>query len=219
VRVALAVTTDGRGDCLHQAIDSLRVSLRPWPRWRVMVDDSGDRTYTAMLRQRYTDFEILAHEERRGFAATVESVWRLALQAPCDYVFHAEDDFTYREPVDLDGMARLLEDHPRLAQLALKRQPINEEERAAGGFMQTRPPETWTAREGFVEHSLNFTTNPCLIPREFIESCLAGDWPKSEPAISRFAESLPRWFAYLGAVGDGPRVEHIGHERTAGWMQ
>jgi len=217
--VALAVTTDGRGDCLLQAIDSLRVSLDPWPEVRCMVDDSGDPAYTAMLRQRYPDFEIVAHEQRRGFAATVESVWRLTVQTPCDHVFHAEDDFTYREPVDLPALARLLDEHSHLAQIALKRDPVNDEERAAGGFMQTRPPETWTQREGFVEHVLNFTTNPSLIPVRVIGLALGDGCPLTEPNVTGMLLENGYGFGYLGRTEDRPRVEHIGHERMAGWMQ
>jgi GT2 family glycosyltransferase len=217
VNLTLAVTTDGRSDYLLRATNSLWVSLKPWPAWRCMVDDSGNAP--AELRERYEDFTILPHAHRRGFAAAVESVWRLALQTPCEYVFHAEDDFVYPEPVDLEGMGRLLDENPQLAQVALKRQPVNDEERAAGGFMETRPPETWIQREGFVEHMLNFTTNPCLIPRRFIEECLRFAWPKTEPEVTRFALEHGWTFAYLGRVEDPPRVEHIGETRSAGWMQ
>lgn len=214
---ALTVTTDGRGDYLLQAIDSLRVSLDPWPSGRCMVDDSGDQDYTDMLRERYEpDFTICPHSSRRGLAAAVRLAWMQALATPARYVFHAEDDFTYREPVDLARMARLLDENPHLAQVVLKRQPWGEDEIAAGGQIEVAPDE-YTARDGFVEHRRLFSLNPSLIRREAIELALAEPGDGLERGITDTLLAHGYSFAYYGARKDPPRCEHIGVRRAAGY--
>jgi hypothetical protein len=213
---ALTVTTDGRGDYLLQAIDSLRVSLDPWPEWRVVVDDSGDSAYGIMLHRRYEpDFTICPHSSRRGLAAAVRLAWTLALATPARYVFHAEDDFIYREPVDLAGMARLLDENPHLAQVVLKRQPWGEQEIAAGGQIEVAPDE-YVDREGFVEHRRLFSFNPSLIRREAIELALAEPGDGLERGITDTLLAHGYSFAYYGARNDGPRCEHIGVRRSEG---
>jgi hypothetical protein len=213
---ALAVTTDGRSDYLLQAIDSLRVSLDPWPEWRYMLDDSGDPAYTAMLVRCYPDFPIAAHSPRRGLAAAVGSVWRMALETSARYVFHAEDDFTYREPVDLVGMARVLEENPHLAQVVLKRQPWSEEEIAAGGQIEVAPEE-YADRKGFVEHRRLFSLNPSLIRREAIELALTEPGDGLERGITDTLLRHGYSFAYWGARKDPPRCWHIGERRSEGY--
>jgi len=213
---ALTVTTDGRGDYLLQAIDSLRVSLDPWPEWRCMVDDSGDPAYAAMLRRCHRDFLIRAHTGRHGLAAAVRSAWLLAFAGRSRYIFHAEDDFIYREPVDLAGMARLLDENPHLAQVVLKRQPWGEDEIAAGGQIEVAPSE-YTDREGFVEHRRLFSLNPSLIRREAIELALAEPGDGLERGITDTLLEHGYSFAYWGARKDAPRCEHIGVRRSEGY--
>lgn len=218
--IALVVTTDGRGECLRRTLRSLRESLQPFPTDRFIVDDSGDLDYATFVDVVARDFQTHSHIRRQGFAATVEDAWTLALRRRrVRYVFHAEDDFTYNEPVDLEAMARVLDQRPDVAQLALKRQPVNDEERAAGGFMQARSADTWDELDGIVGHALNFTTNPSLIPRRAIEVALADPRPMTEPNVTDTLLTDGYCFGYLGTVADPPRVEHIGHGRMPGWRQ
>lgn len=218
--IALAVTTDGRREYLERAVNSLRAQLRPWPHRKVMVDDSGDVDQARWLARRYLTFIHRAHPTRQGCAATIEDAWRLAIRSPfVKYVFHAEDDFVYTQPIDLTRMAAILNLNPTLAQVALKRQPVNDLERGAGGFMQTRPAETWQQRDGWIEHQLNFTANPSLIPRHAIEVALADDRPKTEPNITETLLAANYTFGYLGRVEDPPVVEHIGEIRMPAWAE
>jgi hypothetical protein len=217
--VALVVITDGRRDCLKRSVASMREQIRPWPERRFIVDDSGDEGYGLMLDETFPDFDVAHHGERRGFCGTVRSAWEVGLASGAHFIFHAEDDFTYSEPVDLEGLAVILDVNPHLAQIALKRQPVNQDERNAGDFMAAWPPETWTQRDGFIEHKLTFTTNPSLIPRRVIEPLLSTDIDFAETIIT--GQLLARGYklGYLGEVADPPRVQHIGDQRTAGWQQ
>ena len=209
------MTTDGRIEYLGRSLKSGREQLRPYPPVRVIVDDSGDATTDLIYA--CPGFMVAMHTRRKGFTATVEDAWRITLQNKgVRYVFHAEDDFTYNEPVDLLALAAILDANPHLAQVALKRDPVNAEEEAAGGFMETRPPETWEQRDGFVEHDLNFTTNPSLIPRAALEVVIDSGRECSEPNVTETLRAAGFRFAYFGTVDDPPRVTHIGARRMEG---
>lgn len=216
--MALVVITDGRREYLTRSVASLREMMRPWPIRRLIVDDSGDLDYVVFLTEACREFSLHTHAVRRGFAGAIETAWKLAIRNPkVRYVFHAEDDFTYSTPVDLERMAGIMDAHPQLAQLALKRQPVNDHERAVGGFMQTWPSDRWDQRDGFVEQRMHFVTNPSLVSRVAIEIALASGMPLSEPNISTALLGLGFTFGYLGTAGDPPRVQHIGEQRMPAW--
>ena len=218
MRFALVVTTDGR-PYIDETLQSLRENLNPWPGYRFIVNDSADRACEQQVGEAYPDFTQVAHVHREGFAATVRDAWTEAVASGADYIFHAEDDFTYNEPVNLYHLATLLDANTHLAQIALKRQPVNDEERATGDFMLTRPPQTWRDTGELVEHDLNFTTNPSLIPASVVAGLLAQPEPLSEPTVTRLLQAAGYNFAYLGHTSDPPRVHHIGEHRTQGWQE
>jgi hypothetical protein len=215
--VALVVVTDGRGDYLAQTVASLRKQLQPMPECCHMIDDSGDPAYRAMLHRTYGDeFAVFSHETRQGFVTTVRDAWTVAVFEPeIEYVFHAEDDFTYNEPVGLAAMADLLDHNPQLAQLALKRQPVNHAEREIGDITLV-DPDAWVQHTGFFVFDRNFTTNPSLIPRRVIQHCLQAGVGTAEMELTRFLRSVGLGFGYLGEIDDPPRVHHIGEERAEG---
>lgn len=215
--IALVVVTDGRAEYIRPTIASLRASLSFWPTHRYIVDDSGDPNYGAILSDHFGgEFAIRSHIGRAGFCATVADAWRIAIGEPdVEYVFHAEDDFTYNEPVDLERMAAILDVHPNLAQLALKRQPVNDLEIAAGDITRVYP-DAWRQHPTFTEHTRNLTTNPSLIPRRVIQTCLRCGVGTAEMELTRFLQGLGYTFGYVGDVDDAPRVHHIGEHRSEG---
>lgn len=215
--IALVITTDGRGAYLEQTVESLRRQLKPWPERRFLIDDSGDYVYQAMLRDTYGEtFEIVAHPQRLGFVATVKDAWTHATATNAEYVLHAEDDFTYNnKPVDLVAMAKQLERNPWLAQLALKRQPVNHDEREAGDITLVNP-DAWTQHDGYFEYANNFTTNPSLIPASVIRLMLDAGIGLAEMEMTWFLQASGYRFGYLGQIDDRPRVEHIGEHRANG---
>lgn len=215
--IALVVVTDGRREYLARTVASLRENLRPWPGHRYMVDDSGDATYSALLADAYGgDFEVHSHFGREGFVATVKDAWQVATkEAAVEYVAYAEDDFTYNVPVDLEHMMWVLDRNPHLAQLALKRQPVNSDERAAGDITRVFPGE-WQQRPTYTEHTRNFTTNPCLIPRRVIQLVLRAKADTAEMALTWFLQGQGYTFGFVGDLDDAPRVHHIGEHRSPG---
>lgn len=224
--ITLAVITDGRLDCLEQAVESLDANLNGPVTRRLIYDDTGDPAHRDLLRAKYRRYELLWHPRgRQGFGGAVRYVWEHLRGCPEQFVFWAEDDFTYNRPVPLMRMVNTLDDNPHLSQLALRRQPWNDHERAAGGIVQQHP-DAYEERHNalgswWLEHRLFFTTNPSLFRASLCEQ----DWPLGPDSEGRFTHTLLRdglpgveaealRFGFWGSRDDGERVTHIGTERA-----
>lgn len=153
-------------------------------------------------------------EHRLGFAGAIQAAWD---QVRTEYVFHLELDFTFNERVPVQEMLWLLRRHPHVAQVALKRQPWNDEERAAGGIVELHPDDFSERYDGidvWTEHRRFFTTNPSIYSSRL---CRIG-WPQEPQSEGMFthkllADPLLR-FAFWGGKHDPPTVTHIGEERV-----
>jgi hypothetical protein len=126
-------------------------------------------------------------------------------------------DFTYNAPVALDRMIAVLKRHPHIVQVALKRQPWNAEECAAGGIVECHPDDfrqRHDAGDIFTEHRRFFTTNPSVYPAAL---CAQG-WPQVPQSEGMFTHRLLEdpdvRFAFWGAKFDPPLVEHVGATRA-----
>jgi hypothetical protein len=215
VNVALVVITDGRQDFLSESIRSIDINFPPFAQ-QYIVDDSGDPEYWDWLDDTFGGpFTIFHHPTRQGCSRAVSTGWLAASE--CDYVWHAEDDFTYNEHVDLEPMIAILDANPYLAQLALKRQPHGPVESAAGDLMAVEPSR-WEDHEGFCDTDLIFTFNPCLIPKDVIAVALADPSPRTEPEVTSCLLAQGYRFGYLGQTTDPPRITHIGERRMEGWL-
>ena len=219
MNIALVIITDGRLEYLVETLDSIEANLHGDFAARIIIDDSGDETYRAWLVDSYGPrYIVIHHAQRRGLAAAVRTAWTTALAAGADYVWHAEDDMVYSAPVDVEEIAGLLAEHPGLAQISLKRQPVNAEEIEAGGFMQRSPGE-WHQRDGYVVHRTLFTFNPCLVPRRIIELAMREPGDGLERGITETLLAHDYTFAVLGMIEDEPLIQHVGEHRSAGWMR
>lgn len=193
--LAILAITD-RPHYFERAYASLRECV-PEPDWFIKIDD--------------TDHEL-------GFSGAIAEGWRrIREETDAEWVFHAEDDFTYNIPVPVDRMIAVLERKPHLAQMALKRQPWNEKEKAAGGIVEMDPDLfTQVADQGDVwtEHRFSFTTNPCVYPA----ALCAQRWPQEEHSEGKFTHWLLEdpevRFGFWGGKFDPPLVTHIGDVRV-----
>lgn len=190
----LLLISDGRDDAMDRCLRSMEAMV-PTVDHVVHVDD---------------------RDHRLGFDGAIREGWaRIRRLRPIpDVVFHVEADFLFLEPVRLDAMAALLDRHPHLAQVALKRQPWNSEERRAGGIVEQHPDDfmEWSDADAtWTEHRRFWTTNPSVYRVELVH---AADWPEGPESEGRFTHQLladpALRFAYWGAKFDPPRVEHIG---------
>lgn len=223
--IALLVITDGRDDYLDQAVTSAEASLDGPVTERWMYDDTGDDTYRQQLASRYPTFTHLNAGPRQGFGGAIRAAWAtLAARSRADYVFHLEQDFTFHRPVDLLNMAGVLAANPHLAQLALRRQPWNDHEEAAGGIVEQHPDAYDDCSDGtnhWLEHRLCFTTNPSLYRRSLCWTA----WPEGGNSEGHFTHQLLQTgtpeatgnrvrFGYWGTRMSTPWVHHIGHQRA-----
>jgi hypothetical protein len=218
--VLLLVMTDGRRDCIKRTIPSLEEHLQGNITRRVVHDDSGDEDYRDWLVGKFDDYEVIFHPEgRQGFGGAYRNAWRFLTGAREPFVFSTEDDFIFGRTVDLDAMRTVLALRPHLTQLALRRQPWNAEELAAGGVIEQHPDD-YTDMVGYggkkwLEHRLFFTTNPSLFRRRL---CLQG-WPDVEHSeghfsLELFGQNPKTTCGFWGGRSDGPWVTHIGDQRV-----
>lgn len=194
---AFLLISDGRDEYRERTIASAKEML-PEPTHFIHVDDS---------------------EHSLGFGGAIREGWRRILaETDADFVFHCEQDFTFNRLVPIRGMEAVLRARPHLVQLALRRQPWNDQEKAAGGIVEMHPDD-YTERDlngwRWLEHTRNFTTNPSLYPRWV---CEAG-WPDRPESEGHFGIDLIKRnphlrFAYWGARDSGEAVTHIGDLRT-----
>jgi len=216
--IAICLIDDGRPACLMQSVTSLDQCFPKWPCDKVILtEDAGDAQYSALLQEQYAHLNIQVHHEtRRGLAGALRSAWQTALDTGAQYVFHLEADFVLLDRIPISKMIKVLQDNPRLAQVSLKRGPVNDVERAVGGTIECAP-HCYTQRDGFVEHQTIFTFNPCLIPRSVIELCLAEPGDGLERGFTDTLLDHGYSFGIFGRIEDPARVEHIGHQRSSGW--
>lgn len=217
--IALLVITDGRRDCLGRTLGSARTNLHGPITRRVIIDDSADPDYAAHLDRTFgARFEIVHHDQRRGFGGAIQSGWDHLADGPEPWVFHLEDDFTFNRHVDLAALARVLATHPHLVQLALRRQPVNDLEAAAGGVVEMWPDSYEDNDDGqgahWLEHRLFFTTNPSLYRRTLTDR----GWPSGDGSERAFTDQVladdRARFAFWGRRTDQPWVHHHGDRRS-----
>lgn len=217
--IALLVITDGRRDCVERTIQSAAENLDGPISRRVLFDDSGDQDHHRWLQARFPDFEVHWHYAgRQGFGGAIRAAWKHIAAGDQRWVFHLEDDFTFNRPVDLTDMATVLALEPKLVQLALRRQPWNDEERTAGGIVESHPEDFKDCQVGpfkWLEHRRFLTTNPCLYRRSLC-SVRWPEGPNSEGMMTHKLLSLGPdiRFGYWGSRDSGEWVTHIGDNRV-----
>jgi hypothetical protein len=197
--VCLLLISDGREDYLRQTLASLEANLPPFDH-TIWVNDSAHKL---------------------GFAGAIQEGWSRVLDTGADWVWHMEQDFTFPSPVPLERLIALSESQPHLAQVSLRRQAWGAEI-PHGGFMEMAP-QWYTERDGWVETTRNWTTNPSLYRAEL---CGYG-WPDAPDSEGHFGfmlreQGLP-WgipgddvrFGFWGSMKDGANTcHHIGDKRA-----
>lgn len=200
--VALLIIDDGRGH-LPGCIES--------------AHDAG-------LLHGEVDDVVIVDDTRHelGFCGAIQAGWArvLGLLDLPDFVFHLESDFRFNRAPDLVTMRRILEEHPHLLQVSLKRQPWNEREIAAGGIVEADPLDFHEVRDWagtWTEHRRYFTTNPSLYSTDLLEL----GWPQTGRSEGVFTHQLldrlpmdVRPFAIHGRRLDPPAVHHLGPARA-----
>lgn len=216
---ALLFITDGRKRYAEHTLASLQVLIDEGALrfdYAVVVDDAcDDPSYGEWLTDVFPwNLRLMPIGKKRGFGGAINAGWEVVRKLDVDYVFHLEDDFVFTRYFRIEQLERILREHPELAQLALKRQPWNPTEEAAGDLIRVN----WDSYEQHANdrgdewytHRLFFTSNPSLYPARI----MANGWPLVERSEGVFSAELFRdplvRCAYLGRKDDAPWVTHIG---------
>ncbi len=219
--ITLLVMTDGRLPYLKATLAAAEAQNKlfgPISR-RLIHDDSGDEKFSAILHKNYSkDYEIYSTGRRSGFGGAIISAWEQLQNDNNEWVFHLEDDFVMQELIPLSEMATVMDQNPHLVQMALRRQPWNDQEKVAGGIVEQRP-ETYTERDNgihrWLEHTNFFTTNPSLYRKSLT---VDNPWPiglNSEGmfGIDLFSNGINK-AGYWGPKDSKPKCWHIGEYRN-----
>lgn len=219
--LTLMVITDGRWDCLEPTMQAMFdqgiMADGVFDHWMV-VNDSLDSHYGELIDSIYAFDQHLTNDGAKwGFGGAIQAGWS-ALPDETEFVFHLEDDFVVQRHFDVEELANVLIHNPHLIQLALKRQPWNAIEKAAGGIVECWPDAYREMSDGkgncWLEHRLFFTTNPSLYRRDLTNL----GWPSGAQSEGRFTQRVLRdlqaQFAFWGERSDPPWVHHIGENRV-----
>ena len=131
--------TDGRDDLLSETLPAAAAAV---PHTRLVVhDDTGDYEHRLGLHHRFHHLgvDVIGGNVRRGFGGAIAAAWHHITGGTEQFVVHWEDDFLPTRPVDWVELADTLSRHTHLVQLALRRQPWNPDEIAAGGIVEQHP--------------------------------------------------------------------------------
>jgi hypothetical protein len=228
VTAALVVITDGRDDCLGETIGSLNARLDPatiTERW--IYSDVGSDSHVTRLVGWFPHYRIVSAGRRLGFGGAIQFMWEVLLNdSTAEHIAWWEDDMVLTRPLNLQPLVDVLTERPHLAQMALRRQPVNDAEKAAGGVVEQHPDAYLDHRDHagreWLEHSLFYTTNPSVFRREL---CATG-WPEGKHSEGRYGfqlreQGLP-WgipggdvrFGFWGPRTDPPLIRHIGEHRA-----
>jgi hypothetical protein len=214
-RVALLTIGDGRDECLRDTLASFAAHV----------------TGFALVEHVHVD----DRDHRLGFGGAIREGWRRLRELDgFDYIWHLEEDFTTLRPIDLGALALILELQPEVVQVALRREPVNDPERRAGGVVEMWPdayadrclPRAFAwgdpyglrpYRLAWLEHELYFTTNPSLYRRELIDDHDWLDVPGSERAMTMRLLTAGARFALWGDRDDAPLARHTGERQGKGY--
>ena len=214
---AVMLVTNGRRGLIEQTVEALGLAS-PIDQWLV-CDDSGEPTMEGWLQRLLPDARIDAHQHL-GHGPAIAKAWKMAAEAPADWILWMEEDMVLEQELDLEAMAQLTERH-KLAQMVLKRNAHFPAEVEAGPSQIDRfDPESFTDVEEedgtqWLCHRLFYSLNPHLVSTDFIRTHKWPARPNSEHhfSIRLFRDHRVR-VGLWGSRSSPPIVRHAGTERT-----
>lgn len=197
MKYRLVVLTHGDKATLSDTLDSFAEHVEPAESEATIVFDSADPFEHDRIRLRSLAPLLRSTRGPLGFCGATKVAWEAGCEPGTDYVFHLEHDFVFTRNVDLAELAVVLDRSPRLAQMALMRGPVSDEERAAGGLFESRPGQYEAGGDLGLQGSVAGDGDPC--PRCGRALCLLP--PTSRPACEHPSRGgcgwrPPRWLQH-----------------------
>lgn len=223
MKVLLGIIDNKRPEYLDRTIRSIEENIDFDFVQKIIIDDSGDKLYSNYLLDIYGNrFSICSHASNKGLSGSVRSLWNIAKETNADYIFHVEGDFLFNTKIDISLLLNIFNFESHLAQIALKRQPVNYEEFNAGGFMELNLSSysdkfIESIDFNWVEHRNYFTLNPSLYPKWVVDLGWEIGWGEKEFSERLFSNHLTRC-GFFGKKEDSPLVTHIGDSRGVNWF-
>lgn len=220
MRYALCLlTSPRREETLARTLDSFQARVYPKPSELLAYYDGYGETLLPLMYDGAMHWNISTAQRQGGFCRATRNLWKHAYKCESPWIFWLEDDFVFTRNVNLEDLAYTMECEPQVAQMALYRQPVNDEEKAAGGFLKQHPEEYERKGGGAVawfETRRNWTTNPALFRREVCQY----NWPDGPFCEGKFGfrirELQPETTFGIWGAGE-PWVEHIGVREGTGY--
>lgn len=209
---------ESRSAYLRQSLASLAEHVSGPIVQRVIYSDWG-QAHRAVLEAIGAEhgFYVAGPDRHLGYTPSVQALWRyIRTRARGQYLFVAEDDFTYERDVDLVPMAHALQANDRLRQVALLRAPCYPREFEQGGVLGWPEASFAPADAGGplerLEHRNFWTMNPAVYRRSIADE----PWPSAPSSERVFGDQVLRDPASRVALwGDGsPWIAHIGTVRA-----
>lgn len=222
VNYTLILITHGDAPTLGRTLESFAEYVTPLPAIKIAFIDGPGVSPTHVLGE----WRMSMSPQQEGFCANTRRAWEAAA-AGDGYVFWLEHDFEFTRPVDLTHLAGVLDENPQLAQMALMRDAVNAEEKAAGGLYESRPGQyeprltdlpftSEFTQVPWLEHRSYFSTNPSLMTAEFMRRNPWPDYPERCEGLFGI-DLLERGYRF-GVWGTGePWVRHIGQRTGTGY--
>jgi hypothetical protein len=207
---------DERLGYLDRSLSSLEASLTGPIEQRVVYSDWPDEVIPRVreIAERYGFY--VAGSGHHGYVTSTQRLWKyLAGRVKADFVFLAEDDFTYLNEVDLMPMMSVLAKTPSLRQIALLREAAYPKEKEPGDHILAWDRTTFTQVGSRLEHRNFWTMNPSLFRRSLVTKY---PWPAGNSSERLFGDSvLADPSARVAFWGTGePWITHIGETRAGG---
>jgi hypothetical protein len=212
----LALLTHGDAPLLDVCLDSFSALLNPAPEELVCVIDGLGRLPPT---EPFGAWFIKQSQKQEGFCSATRRLWSLAADSSSPFVFYLENDFVLLRSLDLEGAIAVLDANPMLSQMQFMREPVNREERQAGGVIpkHVQRGDEFAVRDGWIENrAYVITTNPSLMRCDFM---VENPWPEYDSECEgRFGIDLASKGFSAGIWGDGtPLVRHVGRRRGRGY--
>jgi hypothetical protein len=207
---------DERLGYLERSLSSLEASLTGPVEQRVVYSDWPDEVVPRVREIAERHGFYVAGSGHHGYVGSTQRLWKYIVgRVKSDFVFLAEDDFLYLEPVDLVPMMGVLAKSPSLRQIALLREAAYPKEKEPGDHILGWDRSSFTQRGNVLEHRNFWTMNPSLIRRSLVTRY---PWPAGNSSERLFGDLvLKDPDAAVGFWGTGePWITHIGETRAGG---
>lgn len=221
MKYLLTVLTNGRSEYVERTLEAFFEHVSPAPS-AIYAYDDGASTEVGPLPND-VPFIYDGNPERVGMCAANARCWQAAAESDLDWVFHLEDDMQILCPIDLDEIAAVMESHPYLASMTLKRTPWGTEVEH-GGFVEQEPG--WYERkvvhgyqgaktQRWFETTRNWSCAPTLFRTDLARALPWSPEPGCETEFGK--RLLDEDVVRFGIWGGGEcQVAHIGVSRAPG---